>query len=96
MSRFGGPGIKPRQTAARMLVNAAATTRPSPISPVATSTNSGIGASRPKASSPDSRVRKERSGSLTPGPGSALGGIVESFVGSSVVNDAAKGKRVKV
>ncbi|WOO77864.1 Repressor of RNA polymerase III transcription maf1 [Vanrija pseudolonga] len=95
MSRFGGPGIKPRQTAARMLVNAAATTRPSPILPV-TTTNSGIGASRPKASEPDSRVRKERSGSLTPGPGSALGGIVESIVGSSVVTDAAKGKRVKV
>ncbi|TXT15914.1 hypothetical protein VHUM_00417 [Vanrija humicola] len=95
MSRFGGPGIKPRQTAARMLVNAAATQRPSPISPVATA-NSGIGASRPKASEPDSRVRKERSGSLTPGPGSALGNIVESMVGSSVVTDAAKGKRVKV
>lgn len=85
MSRMTAGGIKPRQTSARMLINAAASQRPG-----------GVAVSRPTPTPDDtSRVRKERSGSLTPGP-SHVFGIVDSIVGSNVETDVATGKRVKV
>jgi len=75
-------GIKPRQTSARMLINAAASQRP-------------VTGVSPTSGSPESRIRKERSGSLTPGP-SAVFGLVDSMVGANVAGASSKGKRVKV
>lgn len=70
MTRMSG-ALRPRQTTARLLINAAAARQPPP-----------------QSSREDSRVRKERSGSLTPGP--LMGLPVDP------VTEAAKGKRVKV
>lgn len=89
------PGIKPRQTSARLIINA---------SKNSSAGSSTAGASRTKGAATaaqfstsvegeSSRVRKERSGSLTPGP---VFGLVDAVVGSNVASDVGKGKRVKV
>lgn len=81
-------GIKPRQTNARLIINANANT--------ATSRNKAAPTTAQVSGSVEgesSRVRKERSGSLTPGP---VLGLVDSVVGSGVTSDVGKGKRVKV
>jgi hypothetical protein len=73
MARMTAGGIKPRQTSARMIINSQ---RPS------------VPPSRDSPLEDASRVRKERSGSLTPGS-SAVFGLVGPV-------DPSKGKRVKV
>ena len=87
-------GFKPRQTPARVLLNAAAASSKASSSLV---TQTGPGPARTTSaigSSTSDRVRKERSESATPGPGSLLlDGVV---TGSTDVGKESNGKRVKV
>ncbi|BEI80648.1 hypothetical protein CcaverHIS002_0111770 [Cutaneotrichosporon cavernicola] len=80
-------GIKPRQTSARLMINANAKAAAASKAEPTTAQMSG------SVEGESSRVRKERSGSLTPGPGL---GLVDALTSSGVGSDVAKGKRVKV
>lgn len=80
--------FKPRQSSARLIINANANTTASRNK--AAPTTAQVSGS---VEGESSRVRKERSGSLTPGP---VLGLVDAVVGSSVASDVSKGKRVKV
>jgi len=82
MAKMTAGGFKPRQTPARVLLNAAAASHKQTIIDMTSPVSSGISAER---------VRKERSESATPGPSSSLLG---NMVNSTDKN--AAGKRVKV
>ncbi|WVR04371.1 hypothetical protein IAU60_001373 [Kwoniella sp. DSM 27419] len=92
MARMTAGGFKPRQTPARTLINAQATAK-----------GKAVGAGAEEESVIDlTRVRRERSGSTTPEPGSASGSVAGSATSALTaglrgnIPGMDKGKRVKV
>lgn len=92
LARMAKGGFKPRQTPARVMLNAAAASN-TPKGPVE-STSPPIARTGIMSGLSAERVRKERSESATPGSGSVLFDV-EVNPGSSI-DTVATGKRLKV
>jgi hypothetical protein len=84
-------GFRPRQTPARVLLNAAAASNK--VIDLTSSTSASPVTPAPKSGISAERVRKERSESTTPGPNHILGSVAGGSPGGV---EPAGGKRVKV
>lgn len=87
LAKMTAGGFRPRQTPARVILNAAAaTTKPKDV----------IDMTNPDTPTSAQRVRKERSESSTPGPGPVASRLLlDNMVPADGVQATANGKRVK-